>query len=347
MKRELLNRLRSPCCHERLTLSTEGSKIEEIRTGKLTCDGCGHRYPIQEYIPRFVPAENYASNFGLQWNRFRQTQLDSFTGVQITRQRFFNQSGWLPKDLKDKWVLDVGCGAGRFAEIALDCGANLVALDFSTAVDACWQNHRQRNALHVVQGSVYQFPFCPASFDYVYCFGVLQHTPDVKTAFQALTQQLREGGRLAVDVYPKLLLNWVWPKYWLRPLTRRIPPELLFRITERMVRVLLPLSLLVGRIPRLGGKLRYLIPVVNYEGKLPLTPDQIREWAFLDTFDILSAAHDQPQTIRTIERWFREAGLSQVNVFRKGQVVGLGTKSVEPQLRDAHRADGDTRNWAA
>jgi len=27
-------------------------------------------------IPRFVPAANYAGSFGMQWNRFRDVQLD-------------------------------------------------------------------------------------------------------------------------------------------------------------------------------------------------------------------------------------------------------------------------------
>ena len=35
-----------------------------------------------------------------------------------------------------KWVLDAGCGMGRFAEIALKIGAQVVALDYSNAVDA-------------------------------------------------------------------------------------------------------------------------------------------------------------------------------------------------------------------
>ena len=38
------------------------------------------------------------------------------------------------KEIKNKLILDVGCGAGRFAEIALKAGANLIAIDYSFAV---------------------------------------------------------------------------------------------------------------------------------------------------------------------------------------------------------------------
>jgi hypothetical protein len=53
--------------------------------------------------------------------------------------------------------------------------------------------------------------------------------------------QLADGG-LAVDLYPQLLLNMLWPKYWLRPLTKRVPSAKLFRIITEMVAVLLPFS---------------------------------------------------------------------------------------------------------
>ncbi len=42
----------------------------------VTADG-RQRYPVRDFIPRFAPESNYADNFGLQWNKFRQTQLDS------------------------------------------------------------------------------------------------------------------------------------------------------------------------------------------------------------------------------------------------------------------------------
>jgi len=118
--------------------------------------------------------------------------------------------------VRGRTVLDVGCGAGRFAEVALACGARVVAVDRSLAVEACQENLGAHSQLDVVQADVYRLPFAPECFDFVYCLGVLQHNADVKKAFMRLPRQLKPGGRLAVDVYPKLLLNWLWPKYWLR-----------------------------------------------------------------------------------------------------------------------------------
>lgn len=326
MRDELLDILCCPLCKKDLRLSKPFRCGGEIEAGVLTCAACGRQFPVIEFIPRFVPAENYADSFGFQWNQFRRTQLDSHSGVPISRERFFRETGWLPEELSDKWVLDVGCGAGRFAEIAVSCGAKVIALDYSRAVDACRENLQHWKSLDVVQGDIYHLPIKMASMDHVYCFGVLQHTPNVKGAFMALPELLRDGGRLAVDVYVKSSLNLLWPKYWIRLLTKRLPPRTLVQIVRGMVQALFPLSLRIGRIPRIGRRLRYLIPVANYDGILPLSPSQLREWAVLDTFDMLAARHDKPQSVDALQSWFRAACLSDIEVFRRGLVVGRGTR---------------------
>ena len=79
-------------------------------------------------------------------------------------------------------------------------------------------------------------------------------------------------------------------------------------------------------MPIIGSKLRYAIPVANYEGIYPLSPSQLRQWAVLDTFDMLAPAHDSPQSAATLRAWFTLAGLRDVEVFRAGHVVGRGTR---------------------
>jgi SAM-dependent methyltransferase len=281
-------------------------------------------------VPRFVQRRNYANSFGFQWNKFAKAQLDSYSGHPISHERFFKTTGWERKEMKDKWVLDVGCGAGRFAEIALLTEANVVAVDYSSAVDACWNNlGLQHSNLNVVQADIYHLPFKPESFDFIYCLGVLQHTPDVRRAFMALPKYVKKGGKLAVDVYPKLFLNMFWPKYWLRPFTKQMPQKYLLRIIELMLKYFFPVSLAIGRIPILGRKLRHTIPVANYEGILPLSHTQLKEWAFLDTFDMLAPAYDQPQSFGTLAHWFDFAGLQNIEIFRAGVLIGRGIKGAE------------------
>ena len=83
-----------------------------------------------------MPKENYAESFGLQWNRFANTQIDSKVGTNRSEIRFREETLWDERDLNGKLVLDAGCGSGRFSEIALKLGASLIAVDYSSAVEA-------------------------------------------------------------------------------------------------------------------------------------------------------------------------------------------------------------------
>ncbi len=314
-----------PACEGNLVADNTEKRQGEIESGLLNCVECQSGYPIERSIPRFVSADNYATSFGFQWNRFRQVQLDSYSATDISRTRFLRQTGWTAETVENARVLDVGCGAGRFVEVALSCGAEVFAVDYSLAVDACWNNLGPHPRLHVIQGDVYSLPFPKRSFDDVYCFGVLQHTPNVRETVQALAEQVRPGGRLVLDVYPYSPLNFLWPKYWLRPFTKRLRHDRLLQVVQPMVKVLLPFSILLGRFSVFGiSKLKYLIPVVNYEGIYPLSKQQLYEWSVLDTFDMLAPAFDQPQRAETLLEWMREAGLDHIEVFRDGLLVGRG-----------------------
>jgi len=328
MNTDLLELLRCPRSGQTLSLAISSGKQNDEHpddSSLVSADGV-HSYPIHNGIPRFVPPSNYAANFGMQWNRFRHTQLDSHSGVNLSSDRFWRATGWSVEDLKGRWVLDVGCGAGRFAEVALNAGANVVALDYSSAVDACYANLKHHRNLHVIQGDIFALPFRPDVFDFVYSLGVLQHTPDVGRAFAALPVVLRPGGSLCVDYYEYSWRSFVQPKYWLRPLTTRMPQAALFRLLQRSVPSMLLLSRAIGAIPAVGRTLRRVVPVVNYYGVYPLTHRQQLEWSLLDTFDWFAPKYDNPQTASTARRWMEDAGMSQIEVINAGHLVARARK---------------------
>jgi 2-polyprenyl-3-methyl-5-hydroxy-6-metoxy-1,4-benzoquinol methylase len=298
----------------------------EILEGELISGQGDHVYPVRNGIPRFVPASNYADNFGMQWNRFARTQLDSHSGHPVSANRFWHATDWHPASLKGKWILDVGCGSGRFAEVALNAGANVVALDYSTAVDALRANLEGQPGLHIVQGDIYALPFEPGSFDFVYSLGVLQHTPDVARSFAALPPMVAPGGRLCVDYYENSWKSALLPKYWLRPFTKRVPNEKLFARLEKALPFLLAASNTVGAIPVVGRTLRRIIPVANFKGEFELTPEQHREWALLDTFDWLSPEYDNPQSKKSAREMIEKAGMKEIEVLQAGHLVARGVR---------------------
>jgi hypothetical protein len=73
-----------------------------------------------------------------------------------------------------------------------------------------------------------------------------------------------------------------------------------------------PLSRLVRRLP-FGRAINWRLLVADHS-HLGLADEELREWAYLDTMDMLSPRHDQPQTLKTVRQWVQEAGLEGAEV---------------------------------
>jgi SAM-dependent methyltransferase len=286
------------------------------------------RPPLSERggIPRFVADEGYAESFGEQWNRWRRVQLDSVTGKPLSKTRLFAGTGW-PERLDGERVLEVGCGAGRFTEVLLETGAEVWAVDASSAVDAARANLGDLPQLHVVQADLFDLPFEPGSFDRVLCFGVLQHTPDPRRAFLTVVDYARPGGWIAADVYRKqpYVDRWSAKSLW-RPLTKRLPRDRLRRIVEWYVPRWLPVDTRLARVPKLGRFLTAAVPCWNYTGLLDLDGEQLRTWAILDTFDALSPQYDEPQELDTVRGWVEDAGLVDALVAYGGNGIEISAR---------------------
>src|SRR6266498_1233361 len=131
----------------------------------LVCSD-GHTFSLLSGIPRFVTKSTYADAFGAQWKKYRRTQLDSYTGTTISKDRARRCIGeQLWSELDGKQILECGCGAGRFTEIFLAQGAYVTSIDLSEAVDANQENFPQSKTHRIAQADILQLPFLPQQFD--------------------------------------------------------------------------------------------------------------------------------------------------------------------------------------
>lgn len=315
MKQEALDIYACPDCGSRAW------RVTALVDGEMVCGSCSATYLVKQGIPRFVEPENYAASFGFQWNQHAQTQLDSYTGRSISRDRLFGVTGW-SSDLRGQRILEAGSGAGRFTEVLASTGGEIHSFDYSLAVEANGMNSGGKNNVHLFQGNIFRMPFVRGGFDKVMCLGVVQHTPDPALAFRCLAAQVKPGGELAIDVYASRLSAWLHWRWLLRPITRRMDKRLLYRIVSAVTPVLLPIAVALRRLAgRYGAR---LIPVVEFSDlKLPKALHV--QWAILDTFDWYSPAFDFPQSKATVERWFKEAGFEDVTVcYGPNGVIGRG-----------------------
>jgi ubiquinone/menaquinone biosynthesis C-methylase UbiE len=262
-----------------------------------TCAACAATFPIIDGVGRFVASEHYTGSFGYQWNTFAQAQLDSANGTSRSRDTFVEKTGFSLEGLGGKRVLDAGCGMGRFAEVCIAAGADVHAIDLSTAVEAAARNLGHHSNVAFYQADIMNLPFADGTFDVVYSIGVLHHTPDTKQAFLKLSRLVKPGGRIAIWVY-STILRLMFGGELLRMVTPRLPKPLLLKAS----RVAIPLYH-VHMLPVLGRLSTALLPT-------SVNPDP--EWRWLDTFDWYSPRYQWKHTYAEVEGWFREAGLTNI-----------------------------------
>lgn len=316
------------CGHQDLKINqNQINNHEGLIEGEVSCGNCASIYSVRGKIPRFDPLENYAGSFGYQWNLHQKTQLDSHTGLPISKNRLFQVSEW-PEKMEGQLVLEAGAGAGRFTEILCGTRAKIFSFDYSSAVDANYSNNGHYENLTLFQADIYNIPLLKETFNKVLCLGVLQHTPDPEKAFKSLTQYVKPGGELVIDSYAKRITGLLSWKYLLRPITKRLNKQFLYKMISGAVSILLPVAIILRKV---GGRIgTRVLPILEYS-HLGLPYELNREWAILDTFDMYSPAHDHPQTLTTIEKWFIQAGFVNI-VVKNGPngVIGKGLKPVRP-----------------
>lgn len=328
MRPEHLTYLICPSCKADLLIAKieQGSQTA-IVTGQLKCVNCNETYPIIRHIPRFVPLENYATGFGLEWTKHARTQYDSYSGAKISETRLFAETRW-PRQLAGQTILEVGSGSGRFTEHLISTGAMVISTDLSYAVEANYASNGTKPNILIVQSDIYNMPFRQNFFDKLLCIGVLQHTPDVKRSFISLPPYLKSGGSLVVDVYRQYhgLREWLRPRNWARAITRRMEPEKLYHLCEQYVTIMWPLVKFLRKLPG-GRRIIWTMLIADYTGFYKLSDQSMREWAILDTFDILAPAYDQPQHLETMQTWFTEAELNDIEVhYGYNGIEGRGLK---------------------
>src|SRR5438094_9327096 len=134
-------------------------------SGSLNCD-CGQTYVIRDFIRRFVRDDSYADNFSFEWTVHAATQIDTESSRRSWT-TFCEKTGFDEHELRGKRVLDVGVGSGRFADVASQCGAEVIGVDLSFSVDSARQTFQSRENITFVQADVFRLPFRSHSFDFI------------------------------------------------------------------------------------------------------------------------------------------------------------------------------------
>ncbi len=125
-----------------------------------------------------------------------------------------------------KDVLEVGCGSGIAAQMFVEAGGRLTAVDLTPWAVATTRERLDAFGLEgtTLEADAEQLPFDDASFDLVFSWGVIHHSSDMDRALRELVRVCRPGGRLVLMVYHRRSLFYFAYKAFQRflPLARRL-----------------------------------------------------------------------------------------------------------------------------
>lgn len=243
------------------------------------------RYKIKEGIPRFVVSENFTSSFGLQWNQFQKTQLDSHTNTTMSEDRVRVALPMPLESIKGLKIIEAGSGAGRFTEVLLKYGAIVYSFDLSNAVSANFANNMPHKNLTIFQGDIEDIPFNDNFFDISICLGVMQHTRDFSKSLNEISRVTKAGGIISFDHYKTHIGHYtsMYLVYW--AIIKRIPKKFQLRVTNFLTKIFFPVHWAFREYPLIQYLLRRISPISFYYGMFDLDKDQHYELSKLDTHD--------------------------------------------------------------
>jgi len=139
-------------------------------------------------------------SFGSEWQKF-----DSFSLEQIEKagDEYFDV---VPKEIlnEDTYVLDVGCGTGRWTKYIAPKVGFVEAIDPSEAVFSAVQLLEEEQNIRVTHAQVSNIPFADETFDLVFSLGVLHHIPDTYQGVVDCVKKVKKGGHFLVYLYYNL-----------------------------------------------------------------------------------------------------------------------------------------------
>ena len=114
-------------------------------------------------------------------------------------------------------VLEIGVGLGADHQRFAEAGADLWGIDLT---DRAVEHTRRRLAAfgltsHLAVGDAERLEFADASFDRVYSWGVLHHSPDTPKAIAEVWRVLKPGGEARIMIYHtwSLVGLMLWVRY--------------------------------------------------------------------------------------------------------------------------------------
>lgn len=281
-----------------------------------------HKFPLIEGVPQLVvELKDYKKtekSFSVEWGILKKDKTPNLNKV---RTNFLKDLNIEKDDAKNKFILEAGCGRG-YVGIALSelVGKNgmFVGLDMSESIFRAnqrkYQLTKNTESIQFIRGNIDKPPFKERTFDIIYSFGVLHHTPDTYNSFKSLVPLLKKNGKFYLGVYRKdrrddtRIVSFI---YGSREFVNKLPLPAIYAICfilAPFAKVYAYFNTITGRRPAFNKTLKEFM------------------WSLFDHF---SPQYVHRHTIEEVEKWFKEQGFNKTEVKMDDRIgfAILGTKN--------------------
>ena len=244
MRKEFLNVLNEISIHE-YKLETKEENSNQIVTGFMS-DG-KHNIEIFRGVPCFLTKEGKGkwdleqdittTTFSEKWKRFKNYGMEE-NGQAMLLNWYCKKFG--VKDIEElkkfysdkKKILEVGPGSGFNSKFMAENAKEgyVIAADISEGAFTTYENTKNLDNIHVIQGDLMKLPFKKGTFDFIMADGVLHHTPNTKKAVFALYDLVKPGGQFFIYVYKKMSPLKQFSDSYIRESFSKMEPEECFEV---------------------------------------------------------------------------------------------------------------------
>jgi len=280
----------------------------------------GHAFPLfNKTYPNLLPHAalkkdavginnlETSKKFSAQWSMW--DKKSTIWGWDRDRMKdfFYKNIHRQANELKDKVVIDLGCGHGIYSTIMAEAGCQTTAFDISDGFLklAPTLTDEIKSRIFFIQGDISNLPLKENQFDLVWSCGVLHHTPNTKDSFMKATRIVKEGGRLYVWLYKPVYYTKILT--FIRLFTTRMPDA-----------ILLPICYLTAP---LFAATKYILTKLNINYR-SFEKKTLRENA-LSIHDTIAPPYRWHHSKDEVSQWFQEANFCNITVTDESS-LGFG-----------------------
>lgn len=211
------------CLENNISIIKNFKKVGSYFSGKKS---------LENYLGTYEREKKFKTQelFGKLWEeRSKKNLLNS---KKILQESFIRNSFDI-RFLKNKKILDMGCGSGRFSTALATLGASqVIGIDLGKkGLEIARKSAKINNLKNVkfVEGSVLALPFKDNEFDFVFCKGVLHHTGNLKKGISEFYRVMKKRGKGFLYLYGADGIFWNSRKK-MRSVMKNIPLDYTIKI---------------------------------------------------------------------------------------------------------------------